>query len=164
MDRCHSYGLWLLSRRNYSILKLRRKLQSKKFAPAEIDQCIHQLVEQGFLRERMYVEEKVRLWSTRGYSPSLIQRRLRVDGIHLTPSEWSEVTQTVGLEDPKSSQVLETLIQTEIRKLRHPFSTDREAQTKVENKILRAVFRKGYSPSLARPLIRQHLKGALSPH
>jgi SOS response regulatory protein OraA/RecX len=154
-DRSYSYALWLLSRRNYTALKLKRKLLSKSFAKDEIDRSIQKLIAQGLLRERFYIEEKARLWTQRGYTPALIQQKLRVDGVSLPASQWHEIFQNLGIPKEEDSDQLQNLLQSEFRKLRRPLATDLEAKRKLEDKILRAAFRKGYSPSKARPLLKE---------
>ncbi len=72
----YQYSIKLLTQKDYSQAKLRRKLLEKDFEEQDIDETINCLIEKRFLREDFYIEARVRGLMKKFYSPYFIQQRL----------------------------------------------------------------------------------------
>ncbi len=70
-----------LSRREHSILEMRRKLAQKGFEEDEIDACIDKLINNNLLSEERFTESYINMRKRRGYGPGRIAQELRERGI-----------------------------------------------------------------------------------
>jgi regulatory protein len=70
-----------LSRREHSILEVRRKLKQKSFEDGEIDICIEKLINNNLLSEERFTESYINMRKRRGYGPERIAQELRERGI-----------------------------------------------------------------------------------
>ncbi len=70
-----------LSRREHSILEMRRKLKQKSFEDDEIDTCIEKLIHNNLLSEERFIESYINMRKRRGYGPGRIAQELRERGI-----------------------------------------------------------------------------------
>ncbi len=70
-----------LSRREHSILEMRRKLKQKSFEDDEIDICIEKLINNNLLSEERFTESYINMRKRRGYGPGRIAQELRERGI-----------------------------------------------------------------------------------
>jgi len=70
-----------LSRREHSILEMRRKLKQKGFEEDEIDICIEKLINNNLLSEERFTESYINMRKRRGYGPGRIAQELRERGI-----------------------------------------------------------------------------------
>jgi len=70
-----------LSRREHSILEMRRKLKQKNFEDDEIDTCIENLINNNLLSEERFTESYINMRKRRGYGPGRIAQELRERGI-----------------------------------------------------------------------------------
>jgi len=71
----------LLSRREHSEVEMSRKLCSRRFDPAQVEQVIQELVYQRHLSDERFTESFVRDRYTRGQGPAKISRDLLTRGI-----------------------------------------------------------------------------------
>ncbi len=71
----------VLSRREHSILEMRRKLAQKGFDEDEIDICIDKLINNNLLSEERFTESYINMRKRRGYGPGRIAQELRERGI-----------------------------------------------------------------------------------
>ena len=70
-----------LSRREHSILEMRRKLRLKSFEEDEIDACIEKLINNNLLSEERFTESYINMRKRRGYGPGRIAQELRERGV-----------------------------------------------------------------------------------
>lgn len=75
-------ALGLLARREHSATELKRKLQLKGYAAADIDVGVSQLLQDGSLSDRRFTEAYVNMRMNRGYGPVRIMAELRDRGIN----------------------------------------------------------------------------------
>ena len=80
-QQSYATALRLLARREHSELELRHKLATRKFEDAVIDAVLAELLDEGLLSNRRFVEVYVRGRYERGYGPAKIQAELRQRGI-----------------------------------------------------------------------------------
>jgi len=70
-----------LSRREHSILEMRRKLRQKGFEEDEVDICIEKLINNNLLSEERFTESYINMRKRRGYGPGRIAQELRERGV-----------------------------------------------------------------------------------
>ena len=70
-----------LSRREHSILEIRRKLTQKGFEEDDIEACIKNLIENNLLSEERFTESYINMRMRRGFGPQRIAQELRERGI-----------------------------------------------------------------------------------
>jgi len=70
-----------LSRREHSLLEMRRKLKLKSFEEDEIDICLEKLIDNNLLSEERFTESYINMRKRRGYGPGRIAQELRERGI-----------------------------------------------------------------------------------
>ena len=89
-----------LSRREHSILEIRRKLTQKDFEEDEIEACIEKLIANNLLSEERFTESYINMRMRRGFGPQRIAQELRERGINdesfddvldRNNSQWREV-------------------------------------------------------------------------
>ena len=71
-----------LSRREHSVLEIRRKLSQKGFEEADIDGCIEKLIANNLLSEERFTESYINMRMRRGFGPQRIAQELRERGIN----------------------------------------------------------------------------------
>ena len=90
----------VLSRREHSVLEIRRKLKQKAFEDAEIESCIKKLINNNLLSEERFTESYINMRKRRGYGPGRIALELKERGINESQftdfldrnnSDWFEV-------------------------------------------------------------------------
>ena len=74
-------ALGLLARREHSATELKRKLQQKGYASADIDTGLSPLLLDGSVSDRRFTEAYVNMRMNRGYGPMRILAELRERGI-----------------------------------------------------------------------------------
>ena len=80
-DEVRPVALGLLARREHGAAELARKLTARGFAAEVVGDVVGQLVDDGLLSERRYIEEYVRVRAGKGYGPVRIRAELRERGI-----------------------------------------------------------------------------------
>ena len=70
-----------LSRREHSVLEMRRKLKLKSFDDEAIDVCIEKLINNNLLSEERFTESYINMRRRRGYGPGRIALELRERGV-----------------------------------------------------------------------------------
>jgi len=71
-----------LSRREHSVLEMRRKLTQKGFDETEIEDCLEKLIANNLLSEERFTESYINMRMRRGYGPQRIAQELRERGIN----------------------------------------------------------------------------------
>jgi len=70
-----------LSRREHSVLEMRRKLKNKGFEDDEISASITRLIENNLLSEERFTESYINMRKRRGYGPMRIAQELSQRGV-----------------------------------------------------------------------------------
>jgi len=74
-------AIGLLSRREHSILEIKRKLKQKSFEDDEIEQVVQRLLENNLLSEERFTESYINMRKRKGYGPVRIAQELRQRGV-----------------------------------------------------------------------------------
>ena len=94
----------LLARREHSRRELRAKLIGRNYSPADVDDVLSQLIEEGLLSDKRFAEAFVSSSLRKGHGPKRIRKELEERGVadviiseHLEQPEidWSELAVTV---------------------------------------------------------------------
>lgn len=91
----------LLGFREHSAVELRRKLLQKGYEKTEIQDCLDQLSEEGFLSEDRFVEEKIRSLISKNYGPRHIQMNMEQHGHRLSRGEVLEHYEKLDMSPQK---------------------------------------------------------------
>lgn len=92
----YQYSLKLLSRRDYSSFKLRKKLNEKKFEANQIEAALEALVDKKYINDQSYYERKARRLLKKNYSAESIWRECNREK---APLSLEHVKEIVGSED-----------------------------------------------------------------
>jgi regulatory protein len=71
----------MLARREHSAFEIRRKLQQKDIAAAEIEDAVEHLQREGLLSDERYAESYINMRRGKGYGPLRIALELRERGV-----------------------------------------------------------------------------------
>ena len=79
--RAWAQAMRYLARRDYAQQELRERLKQKGYKGPVIDQVLHDLLAEGWLSERRFVESFVRARRDKGYGPVRIRAELAERGV-----------------------------------------------------------------------------------
>lgn len=91
----YKYSLRILSKKDYSRSKLKKKLIARDFEDVA-DELIELLVEKRFLREDYYIEARIKGMMKKNYSPSYIKLKLREEETEVSEELIIEIFEEWG--------------------------------------------------------------------
>lgn len=138
-QKCYHFSIKLLSKKDYSIFKLKQKLVGQNFTEDEICETINRLQELNYLREEEFTQTRIKSLITRYYSNQYIQEKLLSEGL----TSHDEMINSIRNEyDLNTDKVIQYLIQKKIgTKI---ISSDSEENYKIKNKVMSFLSSKGY--------------------
>lgn len=140
-----------LGRRACTTMELRRKLYRKgNFTDEEIEAAIAKLEEDGFLSDRTYAEDFVRVMQDRGYGPQRILEKLTVKGIDRAIAQEA-LQEAGGNRDPFHDAM--SLLEHRARRINRV--DDPQKRT---HRILCMLAGRGFSPEVAYRVLREWMK------
>ena len=145
----YNYAIFILSKRDYSIHKMREKLISRKYEVDEINDTIDKLIEKNFLREDEYKRQRVKSLLVKGFSNSYILRKLEQEHLQSNNEEIDMIRDDQQIDKDDS---LNALVEKKLRGKVIP--QDYNAKMKLKNKVMNFLASKGYD--------YQEAKGALT--
>lgn len=132
-DKVYRDAINLLKIKDYSRVKLRRKLLCKGHGSQQVDETIVKLVDCGYLREDYYIEARVKGLIRKNYSSSFIRQRLKQEGLDVSVDHILKIYEENGVtEEDQIRQLLIKKISLRTRELER-------------DKIIRFVCSKGHS-------------------
>jgi len=134
------YSIQILSKQDYSILKIEQKLVSRKYTSEEIKETIDYLISKKYLNEDEYKRGKIRNLLQKSFSNYYITQKLSYE--HLSVDE-SEIDDLRVEYDINFDAQIHQLIQNKLKKTIIP--TDHILKQKLKNKILSHLNSKGYT-------------------
>ncbi|MCR9204517.1 MAG: RecX family transcriptional regulator [Halobacteriovoraceae bacterium] len=140
--KCYNAGLRLIARKDYSEYKLKQKLKEKSHEKEVIDQVIHRLKEENYLREDLYRDGRIKGLLRKGYSEHVVSYKMDQERCPATVEDIQLVAEEMGLT--QESQLLE-LVEKKVR-IDYDFVTDKK---KLKDRVLRYVHSRGHSVSKA---------------
>lgn len=142
---CYKKAIRLLTQRDYSRPKLRKKLVEAGFEYADANEAVEEVYKLGYLKEDWYIEARIKAFMRKGYSQSHIKQRLANEELNVTFELIDAIFNDNGHDE--SGQMLDLLSKKGQRYLGSwPEMTFDERQ-KVKVKLVRALASKGFNPS-----------------
>ena len=156
----YSYGLWLLSQRNYSRAKLESKLVTRGYEAEEAERGVKELISRVFLVEKLYTSTKIGSLIRRGHSQKSIKRQLSFEKADLEPEQVETAFAEAGVSERDQ---LHALIEKKLRLVRKlPAVSDWLGWQKLRNRIFSAAALKGHSLSLLNQVWNEALAARIS--
>lgn len=150
--KAYNYAIFLLSKRDYSIHKMKQKLRSREYEQEEIDETIDKLVEQNYLREEEYKRMRIKTLLIKGYSNSYIIRKLDQEKLEANESEINNIREDQHLN---KEECINYLVEKKLRGKVIP--SDFEPKMKLRNKIMNFLASKGYNYQEAKEAISKYI-------
>ncbi len=153
--KCYQYGLKLLAKQDYSRYKLHQKMKEKGYENHEIEASLDLLINQNDLREKTYIEARVKGLMRKNEAPFLIQKKLAKENI------FSSIKTIESIFEKYQTSSFDQLNQLIHKKMPSIWPENDKESYQLEIKILRFLFSKGHNPSegkRALTLARQKLK------
>jgi regulatory protein len=153
MKTAYQHAIYLLSRQDYSIHKMREKLRLKEFEDEEINTTIDKLLEQNYLREEEYARMRTKMLLTKGYSNTYVIQKLNSEKLSTTTDDINTLREEQGfLIDDEVKKLIE-------KKLRNKEIPEAyEEKLKLKNKVLRFLISKGHSFHTASSQLNTYLE------
>ncbi|MBT3981279.1 MAG: regulatory protein RecX [Bacteriovoracaceae bacterium] len=136
------YSVQLLSKRDYSRKKLKKKLLDKEFDSQEIEETLDKLIELNYLQEDQFTDARVRGLNSKGYGPRFISQKLKEDGIEI---DEHQIEALLNEQDLYVESTFELALQKKLRS-----TTD-------HMKLKSYLFNRGFSMDLIYKELPKHL-------
>lgn len=137
----YNYCIRLLSKRDYSVYKIKRKLNERKYDIDVIESVVEKLLEQNYLREDEFKRQKIKQHLYKGYSNSYIQNKLSsTEKLTCTDEEIDRLREDMG---HTSIDQINGLIDKKLRGNKSPNSF--EEKMKLKKKLMSFLISKGHS-------------------
>lgn len=145
------YSLRLLSGREYSSAKLKKKLREKKFDEIEIEETLAQLCEERYLCDERYISAKIKQLALRGKSKRYIQHRLIEEGLKITEGDISSILKDAQIDEDDQLRAL-------IQKKYQSLSRTPNTQEKIIEKVLRFALSRGHHFHDIKRILKEEMK------
>lgn len=150
MNKPYQYATYLLSRRDYSLKKLKEKFKLKGFTDEEFQNTMEKLISLKLFDEQRYVQSKIKSLANRGHSINYIQRKLHFDNIKIELEEISDLLQIEGISPEEN---IRDLLK---RKFKYdPDNFDDTKKRKLKDRAIRFLFSKGHGGSQCFSLVQE---------
>lgn len=150
---CYQKAIRLLTQRDYSRPKLRKKLVENGFEIDDALECVEKLYAEGYLKEQWYIEGRIKAFMRKGYSQSHIKQRLAQEELYID-IDYIQSIFADNLHD-EDEQMIELIQKKASRYLNAWPELDYKERQKIKAKVIRALISKGYSPNLGLAKIDQ---------
>jgi regulatory protein len=94
----YTYSLRLLTGRDYSKFKLRKKLIEKECTIEEAEQIINKLIEKNYLKENNYINSQVKRLIHKGYSLNNIVYQLNLEKIEISENIILDICEEFNID------------------------------------------------------------------
>mgnify|MGYP003643123048 CR=1 FL=1 len=133
LDKIRRHALYLLTRRDHTLLELKQKLSRKDYPTTDIDAILIRLEETGLINPRRFTESYTHYRRNKGYGPKRIAMELQTKGIEeAVIAEHIQITDNAWLND--------------IQKIwRKHFKGQRPTDPKTHAKQLRFLYNRGFT-------------------
>ena len=149
----YKYSIKLLTKKDYSRVKLKKKLLDKGHNEDETDAVLDLLIERKYLREDYYIEARVKGLIRKNYSKKFIQLKMRQEGLELsleTISSIYEMTQVT--EENQIEQLINKKLDAYKEKLK-TIDDEHQLWITAKNKIINYLASKGHSYEKTEPVL-----------
>lgn len=142
---CYKKSIRLLTQRDYSRPKLRKKLIEAGFEYADANEVVEEVYKLGYLKEDWYIEARIKAFMRKGYSPSHIKQRLANEELQVPINEVERIFDEHGHSE--KDQMYDLLTKKGSRYLSLWVEMPFDERQKVRLKLVRALAAKGFAPS-----------------
>jgi regulatory protein len=134
------YAIRILSLRDYSIHKLKLKLEGRNILPEHIEEVISKLLEYKYINEEEYTLSRIKQLLLKGYANSFILQKLNQEYLYSDDNTIDNLRSEQGFDtDKQLNQLIE-------KRLRHKeIPNDPEQKNKLKNKVFSFLASKGYN-------------------
>lgn len=133
----------LLARRDYSQIKLTKKLRELGHPQTEVEEAISTVLEEGYLREEEYIRARVRGFMHKNWSASHIKQKLMQEELNVDMSYIESIMQENGIDqDSQIQELIRKKIPSNLPKI-----SDYDSWQKLKRKLISSLANKGHSPS-----------------
>lgn len=134
----------LLARRDYSRIKLKKKLLSKGHPAEAVEATLTTLEEEGYLNEKAYIDARIRGFMHKGWAPIHIQKKLAAEDLDVSQQFIEQIFEREKTTQEEQIQwILAKKTPSEL-----PSAQDREGWEKLKNRLMRNLANKGHSPQM----------------
>lgn len=155
-DRCYAAALRLLQYRWNSAAELRRKLRTKKYEPAEIEQALERLLAEGWIDDARFATALVRTLKLRRLGPGRLAGQLAAAGVERGVAERAISENRDASREREDLLALCRKKMTMIaRRYGQPYLWSAEGRKKLTGYLLR----QGYDAGLVRAVVDEQLGG-----
>ena len=133
------YSIKLLSQKDYSIFKLKKKLFLKDYESSEIEEVISKLISLKYLNEFEYCRNLIVSLLKRSYENSYIIQKLAQEEIIINDTDINKYKEEIGYNT--KSEVIK-LIDFKLKNIKIPNSV--EQKYKIKNRISSFLSSKGF--------------------
>lgn len=145
------HAIKLLTRQDYSVHKIKSKLNEKKFPKQTIEEVIAELLEKKYLREDLYAGARVKGFMHKGYSISYICQKLSLENVQIEKSEIEDIFTEYDFSE--SSQI-DYLIDKKARNV----DLDKLVDLNFKQKLLRFLLSKGHNYSQCEKQVSNYIR------
>lgn len=135
----YNYSIKILSQKDYSIFKLKKKLIQKDYDLEDIEEVIAKLIQLKYLNESEYSRNLIISLLKRSYENSYIIQKLALEEILVNDREINKYKNEIG-HDTKSEII--KLIDFKMKNINFPDSI--EQKYKIKNKLCSFLSSKGF--------------------
>ncbi|MAX65455.1 MAG: hypothetical protein CME66_00815 [Halobacteriovoraceae bacterium] len=140
--KAFDYAIRILSLRDYSIYKMKKKLQERKFSEDIIEKTIQKLLDYNYLREEEFTRIRIKQFLVKGYANSYIKQKLMQEHLNADDQTIDQIRDEQNLGHNKQ---LYYLIEKKLRYKEIP--TEFIPKQKLRNKLCSFLATKGYNYS-----------------
>lgn len=143
----YEYCCYILSKREYSVFKIRSKLKQRGLLDAEINQIIEELQSKSFLSDERFAKAKIRSLIRRGESNKSIRFKLSHEMISVENDDIDFEREELECDEHRS------LVELALKKIRKHSTQDKSIELsdfknldqKSKDSIIRSLLAKGFS-------------------
>jgi SOS response regulatory protein OraA/RecX len=144
---CYTKAIRLLSQRDYSRPKLKKKLIDSGYESLDAAEVVNKLYEDGYLKEQWYIEGRIKAFMRKGYSPSHIQQRLSHEELRVELCFIESLFLEHGFSE--NQQMLDMLERKASRWLTTWADLEYQERQKIKAKLVRSMTAKGFQPGFS---------------
>lgn len=144
---CYLKAIRILTRKDYSIHKLTKKLLDLNFSNDDVSLVINTLVDERFLREDQYIESRVKGFMHKYCSPTFIQQKLSEENCKIEISSIIEIFEEYNYS---TSYQIDYLIDKKLRSIKN-------VDNNTYPKIMRFLLSKGHNYNESKALLLKKL-------
>ena len=134
------YAIRILGIRDYSIHKMKEKLQTRKYSAEIIDETINKLLEYNYIREEEYTRSRIKQLLYKNFADNYIIQKVKAENLKITSEMIDEVKSEYRIS---TTENICYLIEKKLRGKTIP--TDYKDKMKLKQKIVSFLVSKGYN-------------------